>query len=65
MGQHKEKHEIAKWQQRKQDIDEAVAKRTLSLVLVEPSDYVVPAAALQHNIPAASDDDFTDLPPPL
>ena len=65
MGQHKQKQEIAKWQQRNKDIDEAVAKRTLPRVPVEPSDYVVPAAALRHHIPGASDDDFNDLPPPL
>ena len=62
MGQHKQRQEIAKWQQRKKDIDEAIPKRTLPRVPVEPSDYVAPAAALQHRTPAASDDVFNDLP---
>ena len=36
--QHKQRQEIVKWQQRKKDIDEAIAKRSLPCVPVDPSE---------------------------
>ena len=39
IGQYKQRQEIIKWQQRKKDIDEAIAKRSLPRVPVDPSEY--------------------------
>ena len=62
IGQHKQRQEIVKWQQRKKDIDEAIAKRTLPRVPVDPSGMLATVIALQHNISAASEDDQDDAP---
>ena len=64
IGQHKQRQEIVKWQQRKQDIDEAVAKRSLPRVPVDPSEYYVPAASLRHHPPVTGNDNDDD-PTPL
>ena len=62
MGQHKQKQEIARWQQRNRDIDEAIAKLTLPRVALDPSGMLATVTALQHNIIVASEDDHDDTP---
>ena len=77
MGQHKQKPEIAKWQQRKNDIDEAIAKRTLphapvdlsgmvaTVTALHQSDFVVSDEEMHNILPLVdqSDDDVTQTPP--
>ena len=65
IGQHKQRQEIVKWQQRKKDIDEAIAKRSLPRVPVDPSEYHVPAASLRHRPPVIGNDDDDDPTPRL
>ena len=62
MGQHKQKQEIAKWQQRKKDIDEAIAKRIVLRVLVDPSGMVASVAS-SILIPCPEYNDRTDSVP--
>ena len=64
MGQHKQKKEIAKLQIRKKEIDEAITKRTLARVPVDPSGMI---ASVTTSIPklhdfTASDDDCDSMP---
>ena len=76
MGQHKQNQEIAKWQQRKHDADDAIAKRTVPRVPVNPSGMVAaiiapspincPAsdgqAASMSSLVDKSEDDVTQTP---
>ena len=64
IGEHKKRQEILKWQQRKKDIDEAIAKRNLLRVPVDPSNYTIPAASVKHRPPSIGTDD-DDGPIPL
>ena len=62
MGQHKQKQDISKWQQRKKDIDEAIAKRILHRVHVDPSGmFAAVAASFSSNCPT-SDDETASMP---
>ena len=63
IGEHKKRQEILKWQQRKKDIDEAIAKRSLLRVPVDPSNYTIPAASVKHRPPfTGTDDDDGPIP---
>ena len=65
IGQHKRRQEIVKWRQRKKHIGEAIAKRNLPRVPVDPSEYSVPAATLQHRPPVTGDENGDELREPL
>ena len=64
MGQHKQKKEIARWQLRKRDIDEAIAKRTIPRVPVDPSGMIasVVASTSKPYDFTASEDDGDSMP---
>ena len=61
IGEYKKRQEIIKWQQRKKNIDEASAKRSLPLVPVDPSDYYVPAASMKNRFPFIGNDSDDEL----
>ena len=62
MCQHKQKQEIAKWQQRKKDIDEAIAKHTIPRVPVDPSGMVAAITAPTPSNCQASEDETASMP---
>ena len=62
LWEHKQKKEIASWQIRKQEIDEAIAKHTIPRVRVDPSGMIASVTTTAPRPHEDPDEDCVSMP---